>query len=146
MTDILVQHDGSLATVVFNRPKRRNAISLAMWTEIARVVEGVTKDDSVRAIVFRGAGTEAFASGADISDARDLHSDRQPVPDRELQLLAQCPDIEEHGEQCRVSLLAVLQLGERGYVDAAGTVHRQGVMDRKSGGALVASGQCLLEP
>ena len=32
---ILVEQDGAIATVVFNRPKMRNAISLAMWTEIA---------------------------------------------------------------------------------------------------------------
>jgi len=64
VTDILVRHEGPIATVVFNRPKVRNAISLAMWTELARVIEGLVKDDSVRAVVFRGAGTEAFASGA----------------------------------------------------------------------------------
>jgi enoyl-CoA hydratase/carnithine racemase len=77
MTDILVRHDGSLATVVLNRPKRRNAISLAMWTEIARVMEGFTKDDSVRAVVFRGAGTEAFASGADISEFKENRKDSE---------------------------------------------------------------------
>jgi enoyl-CoA hydratase len=65
---ILVQHDGPVATVVFNRPKMRNAISLAMWTEIASLTEALAKDDAVRAIVYRGAGTDAFASGADISE------------------------------------------------------------------------------
>jgi enoyl-CoA hydratase len=68
MNDILVQHDGAIATVVFNRPAMRNAISLAMWAEIARVTEGLDKDESVRAIVYRGAGADAFASGADISE------------------------------------------------------------------------------
>ena len=68
---ILVEQDGPIATVVFNRPKMRNAISLAMWSEIARVTEGLAKDDAVRAIVYRGAGTEAFASGADISEFQE---------------------------------------------------------------------------
>jgi len=77
MTDILVQHDGALATVVFNRPTMHNAISLAMWTEIARVVEGLTKDDSVRALVFRGAGRHAFASGADISEFKENRKDTE---------------------------------------------------------------------
>lgn len=75
MSDILVRHDGPLATVVINRPKLRNAISLAMWTEIARVTEGLAKDDSVRAIVYRGAGHDAFASGADISEFRENRKD-----------------------------------------------------------------------
>ena len=77
MTDVLVQQDGPLATVVFNRPKTRNAISLAMWTEIACVVEGLAKDDSVRAIVFRGAGRQAFASGADISEFKEHRKDTE---------------------------------------------------------------------
>jgi enoyl-CoA hydratase/carnithine racemase len=75
MTDILVQQDGPIATVVFNRPAMRNAISLAMWTEIARVTEGLGKDDAVRAIVYRGAGTVAFASGADISEFKEQRKD-----------------------------------------------------------------------
>jgi enoyl-CoA hydratase/carnithine racemase len=73
--DILVAHDAGIATVTFNRPKMRNAISLAMWGEVARLIEGLTKDDSVRAIVFRGAGTEAFASGADISEFEENRKD-----------------------------------------------------------------------
>src|SRR5215470_5920126 len=72
---IQVEHDGAIATVVFNRPQMRNAISLAMWSEIASVTDGLAKDDSVRAIVYRGAGRQAFASGADISEFQDNRKD-----------------------------------------------------------------------
>ncbi|HEU4371330.1 MAG TPA: enoyl-CoA hydratase [Methylomirabilota bacterium] len=76
MTDeILVQQEGPIATVVINRPRTRNAINLAMWGELARATEGLVKDDSVRAIVFRGAGTEAFASGADIKEFPESRKD-----------------------------------------------------------------------
>jgi enoyl-CoA hydratase/carnithine racemase len=68
VSDILVESRDAVATVVFNRPRVRNAITLAMWSEIARVTAGLAKDDSVRAVVYRGAGREAFASGADISE------------------------------------------------------------------------------
>ena len=74
-TDLLVQHDGAVATVVFNRPRMRNAISYAMWLDLARITEGLVKDDSVRAIVYRGAGTVAFASGADISEFEEQRKD-----------------------------------------------------------------------
>ena len=74
---ILVERDGAVATVVFNRPKMRNAISLAMWSEIARVTEALAKDDAVRAIVYRGAGREAFASGADISEFEENRKDTE---------------------------------------------------------------------
>ncbi len=75
MSDILVNQDGPIATVVFNRPQMRNAISLAMWAEISRVMDGLSKDDSVRAIVLRGAGAQAFASGADISEFKENRKD-----------------------------------------------------------------------
>jgi enoyl-CoA hydratase/carnithine racemase len=77
VSDLLVERDGSLATVVFNRPRMRNAISLAMWTEIARVTRALGEDDGVRGIVFRGAGTQAFASGADISEFQENRKDTE---------------------------------------------------------------------
>jgi enoyl-CoA hydratase/carnithine racemase len=73
---ILVEQSGGIATVVFNRPKVRNAISLAMWGEIAAITHRSSDDDSVRAILFRGAGQEAFASGADISEFRENRKDK----------------------------------------------------------------------
>jgi enoyl-CoA hydratase/carnithine racemase len=75
VTDVLVERDGAIATVVFNRPRMRNAINLAMWTEIARVTRALGDDDEVRAIVYRGAGRQAFASGADISEFEEQRRD-----------------------------------------------------------------------
>jgi enoyl-CoA hydratase/carnithine racemase len=72
---ILVEQDGAIATVIFNRPAMRNAINLAMWSEIAAVTERLSRDDAVRAIVYRGAGREAFASGADISEFKENRKD-----------------------------------------------------------------------
>ena len=58
MSDLIqVERDDHVATVVFNRPAMRNAISLAMWGEIASVTNELAADDTVRAIVYRGAGT-----------------------------------------------------------------------------------------
>ena len=73
--EILVEQDGTIATVTFNRPKMRNAISLAMWSEIAAATDRLAKDDDVRAIVYRGAGRAAFASGADISEFQENRKD-----------------------------------------------------------------------
>ena len=54
MSDLIqVERDDSIATVVFNRPKMRNAISLAMWAEIASVTNELVVDEAVRAIVYR---------------------------------------------------------------------------------------------
>ena len=73
---ILVEQHGGIAAVVFNRPQVRNAISLAMWGEIAEIAHRLGEDDAVRAIFFRGAGQEAFAAGADISEFKDNRKDR----------------------------------------------------------------------
>src|SRR5439155_25079992 len=75
LTDTLAEHAGPTAAVVSNRPQLRNALSLAMWTEIARATEGLAKDDSVRAIVYRGARRDAFASGDDISEFKGHRKD-----------------------------------------------------------------------
>ena len=72
---ILVEHSDGIATVVINRPKMRNALSLAMWTEMGEVTQRLAADDSVRAIVYRGAGTQAFASGADITEFEENRKD-----------------------------------------------------------------------
>jgi enoyl-CoA hydratase/carnithine racemase len=76
--DVLVERASGIATVIFNRPQVRNAISLSMWSEIARRSEDLARDDEIRAIVYRGSGTDAFASGADISEfgeqRRDIES------------------------------------------------------------------------
>jgi enoyl-CoA hydratase/carnithine racemase len=74
--EILVERQGAIATVVFNRPHVRNAFNLAAWTALAEAVEGLNGDPLVRAIVFRGAGEEAFASGADISEFKEHRRDR----------------------------------------------------------------------
>lgn len=79
MTDVLVERDGAIATIVINRPRMRNAISLAMWTEIARVTRVLGEDDEVRAVVYRGAGRDAFASGADISEFEEQRKDAASI-------------------------------------------------------------------
>ena len=66
--DILVERDGSVVTVTFNRPSQRNAISYAGWLEIQRIAIELERDDSVRVVVFTGAGDRAFSAGADIKD------------------------------------------------------------------------------
>src|SRR5215510_14570533 len=74
--EILVERRDHIATIVFNRPDVRNAFNLAMWTALPEVIEGLVRDPAVRCIVVRGAGEEAFASGADISEFKEQRKDR----------------------------------------------------------------------
>lgn len=71
---ILTRIEGPVATITLNRPERRNALDLAMWRQLRAAVEGCGDNHAVRALVIRGAGSEAFASGADISEFAQVRS------------------------------------------------------------------------
>src|SRR3989440_558466 len=50
-----------------------------MWRGIPAAMEQFDRDDEVRCVAFRGAGTEAFAAGADISEFESVRSNRGAV-------------------------------------------------------------------
>ena len=65
---ILLERRDGIAYVTFNRPEQRNAINYAGWLELQRLAAELGSDDSVRVVVFAGAGEKAFSAGADIVD------------------------------------------------------------------------------
>jgi enoyl-CoA hydratase/carnithine racemase len=67
--------DGSTGWLVLNRPERRNALNSAMWAAIPRLMTALAEHPDVRVIVIRGAGAEAFAAGADISEFGETRND-----------------------------------------------------------------------
>ena len=71
---ILLDSTAPVATVTFNRPKQRNAISFAMWREFSNIMRKLDADRDVRAVVITGAGEEAFSAGADIQDFEEHRS------------------------------------------------------------------------
>lgn len=62
-----VASDDGVATIVINRPARKNAITHAMWIELAAIVGRLSSDSATRVIVLRGKGSD-FSAGADISE------------------------------------------------------------------------------
>jgi len=68
LASIDVTRDGDIATVALNNPGKLNALTIAMWRELARVMHELSADDALRCIVLRGAGAEAFAAGADLEE------------------------------------------------------------------------------
>jgi enoyl-CoA hydratase/carnithine racemase len=65
---VKIEHDESIASLVFDHEERRNAITVEMWAAIPGAVRALSDDSKVRVVVMRGAGVEAFVSGADISE------------------------------------------------------------------------------
>jgi enoyl-CoA hydratase/carnithine racemase len=68
-----------VAHVILNRPERRNALTGPLADQLAETLESLNTDESLNAIVIRGAGN-AFCSGLDL---KEFAADPQPdwVPD-----------------------------------------------------------------
>ena len=67
--------------VIYNNPKRLNAVSLEMTEALPVIYDAYEERDDVRVVVLRGAGERAFVSGADISEFeknRSSEESRQP--------------------------------------------------------------------
>jgi enoyl-CoA hydratase len=68
---LLMEKDGPIGWIVFNQPEKRNAVSQEMWELMPKYVEDLATDDNIRVVILRGAGEQAFVSGADISQFKD---------------------------------------------------------------------------
>ena len=58
---------GPLATVTFDRPQERNAMTWAMYGQLGVFCEQLRQNASIRVVLFRGAGGKAFVAGTDIA-------------------------------------------------------------------------------
>jgi enoyl-CoA hydratase/carnithine racemase len=68
MAQVITTEDGHVATITLSNPGRYNAMSLAMWTQLAQTLEQLADKPDVRVLILRGEGERAFVSGADISE------------------------------------------------------------------------------
>jgi enoyl-CoA hydratase/carnithine racemase len=103
MPDLLHERKGDVAWITFNRPEARNALTFAMYEELAAICEAANQDDTLRVIVLRGAGDKAFASGTDINQFRAFKT-----PQDALDYEARIDRILTALEQCRVPTIAAI--------------------------------------
>jgi enoyl-CoA hydratase len=66
--NLLVERDGAVAVVSFNRPKVLNALNAQTLTELQTAIGEFKADPAVRAIIITGAGEKSFVAGADINE------------------------------------------------------------------------------
>jgi enoyl-CoA hydratase len=71
--------DSSNLTIEFNNPARHNALSVDMWEAVPPLLAQAQEDPDVRLVVFQGAGSKAFVSGADISQFEDMRAAKEAV-------------------------------------------------------------------
>lgn len=67
-TDILlIEKKDRVGTLIFNRPEKRNSLSPDLLIRIHQTLEDFAREDTIRAVVIRGIGEQAFSSGYDIA-------------------------------------------------------------------------------
>lgn len=64
--------EGGVASVVFDRPAARNAMTWAMYTQLGEICDHLRGEPGVRVVCMRGAGHEAFVAGTDIEQFKDF--------------------------------------------------------------------------
>ncbi|HQQ69711.1 MAG TPA: enoyl-CoA hydratase-related protein [Alicycliphilus sp.] len=62
---LLTSRQDAIVTLQFNRPEAMNALDLATAQALLAAVQDIAQDDSVRAVVLKGAG-RAFVAGGDL--------------------------------------------------------------------------------
>lgn len=80
---IQIAYDGGVATIILNRPEKRNAISFELIDELLRALDEVTKSEAM-VLIVTGAG-QAFSSGMDLDNLKSLlgRSPEQNLQDSE---------------------------------------------------------------
>lgn len=64
--------DDGVAILTIDRPAKHNAMSVAFFRNLPRVLDELDADDRVRAIVLTGAGDKAFSAGGDIATFAEM--------------------------------------------------------------------------
>lgn len=72
--DVIFTVKDGIATIVVNRPEKRNALNLAVRRKLIEILEAVKKDETVRVLIITGAGEKAFIAGADLKELKDWNA------------------------------------------------------------------------
>lgn len=74
---VALQRHRNVALITLSHPQAQNALNLASWRRLKRLLDDLAGESGLRAVVLRGAGDKAFAAGADIgifpSDAQQIY-------------------------------------------------------------------------
>ena len=71
--------EAGVAAVVFDRPAARNAMTWAMYGQLAGICEQLQTERTVRVVTFEGAGGEDFVAGTDIEQFKAFQTGEDGV-------------------------------------------------------------------
>ena len=64
---IVVETRERIGWITFDNPDKRNAMSLAMWQDLAGCIAAAEQNEEIRVLALTGSGGKAFVSGSDVS-------------------------------------------------------------------------------
>lgn len=65
--EVISRVERGVATLEFNRPKKKNSVTPVMLVELVEALEKFKEDGNIRCVILRGTGTTSFSSGFDVS-------------------------------------------------------------------------------
>jgi len=88
MSDVKTESKDAVLEIRFDRPKKKNALTIAMYAAMVEALEGAAKDPGIRAVAFTAEG-ETFTAGNDVLDFMNgLGGEGEPPVLRFIRLLA----------------------------------------------------------
>src|SRR5262250_909040 len=67
MSDIQTERAGAILRVTVNRPAKKNAMTSAMYVDLAKAFKDAAADDGIHVVLWDAAG-DSFSAGNDIED------------------------------------------------------------------------------
>ncbi|MBV8452804.1 MAG: enoyl-CoA hydratase/isomerase family protein, partial [Deltaproteobacteria bacterium] len=72
----VLSKEGRIATLIFNRPEKRNPLNEEILLELEDLLHQVRDDPQVRVMIFTGSGN-TFSAGADLSQIRGINDEQE---------------------------------------------------------------------
>jgi enoyl-CoA hydratase/carnithine racemase len=75
---LYIERDGAIASIIMNRPEKKNSFSLAMFQRLEDLLDELANDETVKLLILKGVDDTAFSAGADISEFLEvrLHAEK----------------------------------------------------------------------
>ena len=67
LSEIVTEHLEGILRIQFNRPEKKNAMTMGVYSTVAELLDAAAKDDETRVVLLHGAG-DAFCAGNDLGD------------------------------------------------------------------------------
>lgn len=104
----VLEKEGRIATLTFNRPEKRNPLNEEIVLEFESLLHQIRDDKDIRVLIFTGSGN-TFSAGADLSQMKGIMDpvERQrifaPLGKRRVRLIARALHTLVHLEQVTIA-------------------------------------------